>query len=284
MRRKIVAYKTRNSQSLYCDNHSINSFMEEKEFTESILKGFEENEFKLYLQFIVDNSTKEILSAEALSRWDSKERGLVGPGEYIKYMENTGLISRHDFLMFELVCRQLEKWSNTEYKNISISCNFTRITLSEETFIDEISKISNKYNFDKSKLAIEITEDAIERDRETATNNVILCKKYGFRVYLDDLGSGYTSLSNLCDYPIDVVKLDRDILLKADTERGKALFWGIIALAHNLNMEVICEGVENEEQNQLISSSECDYIQGWYYSKPCPIDKCEEFIKNYKKL
>lgn len=283
MRKKLVADKTRNSQSLCCHNHSINSFMEEKEFTESILKGFEDNEFKLYLQFIVDNSTKEILSAEALSRWDSKKKGLVGPGEYIKYMENTGLISRHDFLMFELVCRQLEKWSNTEYKNISISCNFTRITLSEETFIDEISKISNRYNFDKSKLAIEITEDAIERDRETATNNVILCKKYGFKVYLDDLGSGYTSLSNLCDYPIDVVKLDRDILLKADTERGKALFWGIIALAHNLNMEVICEGVENEEQNQLISSSECDYIQGWYYSKPCPIGECEEFIKNYKK-
>ena len=142
--------------------------------------------------------------------------------------------------------------------------------------------ISNSYDFDKSMLAIEITEDAIEKDRETATNNVKLCKELGFKVYLDDLGSGYTSLENLCDYPIDVVKIDRDILLKTESEKGKDLFAGIIALAHSLNIKVICEGVETEEQNKLVSASLCDFIQGWYYSKALPLEECERFVNMYK--
>jgi len=263
---------------IHCDAHSMNMVQEEKKITESILKGFEKNEFKMHLQFVVDNKTKKIVSAEALSRWDSHEKGLIGPGKYIKNMENSGLISKHDFYMFELACRQLEKWSGTQFENISISCNFTRITLSEENFIDKLKMISDSYKFDRTKLAIEITEDAIEKDRETATKNVMLCKELNFKIYLDDLGSGYTSLANLCDYPIDVVKIDRDILLKTDTKRGKDLFSGIISLAHSLNIGVICEGVETDEQNALVSESDCDYIQGWYYSKALPLEECEAFI------
>lgn len=254
--------------------------MEEK-ITKNILNGLENNEFKMYLQFIVDSKTKKIVSAEALSRWENPNKGVIGPVNYIGHMESSGLISRHDFYMFELACRQLEKWSNTEYKNISISCNFTRLTLSEVDCIDKLKMISEGYDFDKSKLEIEITEDAIEKDREIAKRNVMLCKELGFRIYLDDLGSGYTSLANLCDYPIDVVKIDRDILLKANTQRGKALLSGIIALAHSLDMSVICEGVETDEQDALVSESECDYIQGWYYAKALPLEECEAFIERY---
>ncbi len=267
-------------QIMYCDIHSMNMVQEEKKITESILKGFENNEFKMYLQFIVDNKTKKIVSAEALSRWDSREKGLIGPGKYIQNMENSGLISRHDFHMFELACRQLEKWKDTEYSHITVSCNFTRITLSEENFVDKLKMISGGYNFDKSKITIEITEDAIEKDRETATKNVKLCKELGFKIYLDDLGSGYTSLANLCDYPIDVVKIDRDILLKTELESGKKLFAGIIALAHNMDIKVICEGVETEEQNALVSESDCDFVQGWYYSKALPLEECESYISS----
>lgn len=254
---------------------------DENKTIEEILNGIKNNEFKMYLQFVVDNKTKKIISAEALSRWDNPQKGIIGPGNYIGNMESAGLISKHDFYMFELACRQLEKWQDTEYEDISISCNFTRITLSEEDCIDKLKMIAEGYNFDRSKLAIEITEDAIEKDRETAKRNVRLCKELGFRIYLDDLGSGYTSLSNLCDYPIDVVKIDRDILLKADTKRGKDLFWGIIALAHSLNISVICEGVETEKQNTLVSQSDCDYIQGWYYAKALPLKECETFVEGY---
>lgn len=183
------------TQIIYCDVHSMNRIQEEKRISESLLNGFEHNEFKMYLQFIVDNKTKRVVSAEALSRWDSPQKGLIGPGKYIEDMEMAGFISRHDFYMFDLACRQLEKWSGTDLGNISISCNFTRITLSEENFIDRLKMISNGYSFDKSRLAIEITEDVIEKNREIATQNVVKCKELGFSIYLDDLGSGYTSLA-----------------------------------------------------------------------------------------
>lgn len=269
------------TQIIFCDVFSMNQVQEEKKITENILKGFDNNEFKIYLQFVVDNRTKNIISAEALSRWENKEKGLLGPGKYIQNMETAGLISKHDFYMFEKACSQLEKWSDTEFSDISISCNFTRITLSEANFVDKISMIANSYYFDKSKLAIEITEDAIEKDREIATQNVVKCKELGFMVYLDDLGSGYTSLANLCNYPIDVVKIDRDILLKSDSEKGRELFCGIVALAHSMNIKVICEGVETEEQNELVSNSDCDLVQGWYYSKVLPIEECESFVKRH---
>ncbi len=268
-------------QIVYCDTNSMNSLEEEKKITENILKAFKNDEFKMYLQFIVDNKTKKIVSAEALSRWKSVDKGLLLPGMYIENMEMVGLISKLDFHIFELVCRQLEKWADTPCKDISISCNFTRLTLSEENFIENLTEISSKYNFDKSKLVIEITEDAMEKDREQAMWNVARCKELGFKMYLDDLGSGYTSLINLCDYPIDVVKIDREIFQKTNTQKGRDLFSGIIALAHSLNIKVICEGVETEEQNEFVSTSECDYIQGWYYSKPLPVEESEPFMERY---
>ena len=253
----------------------------ERELTENILTGLENNEFKMYLQFIVDSKSQKIVSAEALSRWNNPDRGIIGPVNYIGHMETAGLISMHDYYMFERACRQLEKWNDTIFNDISISCNFTRITLSEEDCIERLKMISQKYKFDKSKLAIEITEDAIEKDRENAKKNVRLCKELGFRVYLDDLGSGYTSLVNLCDYPMDIVKIDRDILLRTTTKKGKDLFSGIVALAHKLEIPAICEGVETEEQKALVAESDCDFIQGWYYSKAIPPEECEDFVESH---
>ena len=254
------------------------------ESTERILNALKNNEFQMYPQYIVDNKTKEIVLAEALSRWECPQKGLIFPGEYIAEMERSGLIGAHDFYIFELVCRQLEKWSNTDLADIAVSCNFTRITLSEENFIDRLREISSKYTFDREKLAIEISDDAIETDREKARENVRRCKEeLGFRVFLDDLGSGHSALADLCDYRIDAVKIDRGILLRTALEEGKAVLREITALAHRLGISVICEGVETEEQNEFVSQTACDYIQGWYYAKAMPTDECEAFVEKYRQ-
>ena len=126
----------------------------DNKITENIITGLENNEFKMYLQFIVDSKTKRIVSAEALSRWQTPKKGIIGPVNYIGQMETSGLISSHDFYMFELACKQLEKWKGTEYEDILISCNFTRITLSEDDCIDKLKSISERYDFDRAKLAI----------------------------------------------------------------------------------------------------------------------------------
>lgn len=137
---------------IFCDSALMKSSIHEHELTKRISEGFENSEFKLYLQFIVENKSEKIVSAEALSRWENPSRGLVFPGEYIEHMENSGLIVNLDYYMFESVCKQLEAWHGTEMSDITVSCNITRITLSENDFIDKIKAISDKYNFRKDKL------------------------------------------------------------------------------------------------------------------------------------
>ena len=259
----------------------IKSASNEKMLVRKIEEGFENGEFKMYLQFIVDNKTKKIASAEALSRWENSEGEVIPPVKYISVMEKYSLISRLDYHMFELACKKLGEWKDTDFSDVSISCNFTRITISEKDFVEKIKGIADKYQFDRSKLLIEITEDSIEKNLKLAMSNIVRVKELGFQIALDDIGSGYTSFISLCEYPIDVVKIDRDILLLANECRGKKLLMGIISLAHDLNLKAVCEGVETETQNDLISKSECDYIQGWYYSKPLPESHAENFAKEY---
>lgn len=255
--------------------------LSERKLLKNIRKGFENQEFKMYLQFIVDSKEGKISSAETLSRWVNSSGEVVFPGTYIGIMEKSGLIARFDYYMFEKVCQKLSEWKDSELSDVALSCNLTRITISEKDFAEKIEEISNKYDFDRSKLVIEITEDSLEKNLVVAMFNIIKIKKLGFRISLDDFGSGYTSLVSLCEYPIDVVKIDREILLLAGTEKGKKLFLGIVSLAHYLHLKVVCEGVETEEQNKLVLESECDYIQGWYYTKALKEDKAEEFAKEY---
>lgn len=255
--------------------------LSERKLLKNIRKGFENQEFKMYLQFIVDSKEGKISSAETLSRWVNSSGEVIFPGTYIGIMEKSGLITRFDYYMFEKVCQKLSEWKDSELSDVALSCNLTRITISEKDFAEKIEEISNKYDFDRSKLVIEITEDSIEKNLVFAMFNIIKIKKLGFRIALDDMGSGYTSLVSLCEYPIDVVKIDREILLLAGTEKGKKLFLGIVSLAHYLNLKVVCEGVETEEQSKLVTESECDYIQGWYYSKALPEKKAEKFAVDY---
>lgn len=255
----------------------------ENAILKKIGEAFEHKEFQMYLQFIVDNKKKKLASAEALSRWVNASGEIIFPGEYIGLLEKTGLIVKFDYYMFENVCRKLSVWNGTELGDLTVSCNFTRITISEKGFVNKIKEIADKYDFDRRKLLIEITEDSIEKNLDVAMDNILKVKELGFRIALDDIGSGYTSLVSLCEYPIDIVKVDREILLLANEERGKKLFSGIISLAHYLNLKVVCEGVETEEQNALVTESDCDYIQGWYYSKALSEEKAEEFAKEYMK-
>ena len=259
----------------------IKNYATEKILINKIRYGLKNKEFKMHLQFIVDNKTKRIVSGEALSRWEDSSGEIIMPGKYIGVMEKSGLITKFDYYMFEMVCDKLSKWGDTDFKEITISCNFTRITISEKDFVAKIKDIAERYDFDRSKLIMEITEDAIEKNLDIARDNIIKVKELGFRIALDDIGTGYTSLISLGEYPIDIVKIDREVLLLSEKEGGEKLFLGIISLIHNLNLEVVCEGVETEEQNTLVSESECDYIQGWYYSKALPIVSAEIFYKEY---
>ena len=255
----------------------------ERKLLKKIDVGFDNHEFKMYLQPIVDNKTKEIVSFEALSRWEPIGGEVIPPVKYIGVMERHGISAKLDYFMFEAVCKKLCAWKDTELADLSISCNFSKSTISQKFFVANIKNIADKYLFDKNKIIMEITEDTMEKDLEGSIHNIQKVKELGFRIALDDIGSGYTSLMSLGDYPVDVVKIDRSILVNTGKANGKKLFLGIVSLAHYLNLKVVCEGVETEEQNQFVTESKCDYIQGWYYSKALPEKQIEDFTKQYMK-
>lgn len=262
---------------LYSDPFFLKQAEENRKLVQHTLDGLRNREFRLFLQCIVEAKSGQITGAEALSRWDHPTKGLLRPGSYVELLEKEGQIAELDFYMFEEVCRQLEQWEQ-EGRKLSISCNFARTTICSTEFLSRVRKVAKNFHFDYSRLVIEITEDTMETDPEKAFANIRACKEMGFRIALDDLGSGNTSFSDLRDYPLDVIKIDRSILLSAVDEKGIALLGGIIELAHRLKLSVLCEGVETEKQYEMLKMLDCDYLQGYYFYHAVPCEEAERYL------
>ena len=248
-----------------------------------IKQAINNREFRLYFQFIVDARTEEICGGEALSRWQHPEYGLLSPGQYIEMMEDASTISEHDFIVFEKVCQVLERWQKEGWKEFYLSCNFSRLSLSSEAFSERIRSVAEKYRFPRERLMLEITEDSIEKSREVACRNIEACKQYGFQIALDDFGKGSSSVFDLCEYPIDVVKMDKYILNNLESGNRVELIRGIVELAHCLKKKVSCEGIENEAQKRILQQANCDYLQGYYFSRPCPVGEAYRILKEKAK-
>lgn len=261
---------------IFTDKALLNHEATKLELQRKLLDALEKQEFQLYLQMIVDRDEK-MIGAEALSRWQNQEKGLLLPNMFIELLQSAELIDKLDFYILEEVCKQLEHWSKNGIEHLWISCNFTRFTISRNDFIERFHDVVGKYHFSPSRLIIELTEDSFMDNTATAYNNVLACKQMGYQIALDDLGNGYSSLQDLCDYPIDMIKIDRHILLKSTTQRGKALLQWITTLGHDLGMEVLCEGIESETEKQRAFEAGCDYIQGFYYSRVLPRDEADLF-------
>ena len=172
LRKNCNRLQNSDTQVLICDDKMMENAVQEELFIDKIEKAFEDEDFKLYLQFIVDNKTKKITSAEALSRWEDKNGDIIMPGKYLGVMEQNGMITKLDYYMFERVCKQLQAWSGTEFGHLMISCNFTRITISGKSFISKIKSIADAYDFDRKNLLVEITEDTVEHNMDVAMQNI----------------------------------------------------------------------------------------------------------------
>lgn len=244
-----------------------------------IMQAIKNEEFEIYIQFIVDRNGT-LFGAEAVSRWQHPEEGLLSPGKYIKMMNQSDVGTAHDLYIFSQVCRQLEEWQSNGNGHLFLSCNFTRYSVTTHDFVERLKEVLNRYHFNHNKLIMEITEDALSYDTKALLENLKKCKELGFFIALDDIGSGYTTLSDLYHYPIDFVKVEREIVLNAMEERGKMLLNGLIHLAHSMNMKVLCEGVESDEQNKMVLSAGCDYIQGYYYFRVLPRREAAKYLNS----
>lgn len=245
-------------------------------------QAIDNDEFEIFLQYIVDNKGT-IVGGEVLSRWYNQEFGLTRPNMYIEALIDSRLIDEFDFYIFDKVCALLERYKDTDRNRLWLSCNFTRQTFSRDDFEQRLNQIILEHDFNHSRLVVELTEDCLISDHEQAYKNIMSCKSKGFKIALDDLGSGYSSISDLCDYPIDLIKMDRYIVIKSVEERGFSFLSGFIELAHNLGIEVLCEGVESSLQNEMVLRASTDYIQGYFYARVLPIDETEGFFLKYNK-
>ena len=241
-----------------------------------LLRAIRKDQFELYLQFVYDVRVGRLVGVEALSRWNHPQMGVLPPSQFIDDMREEGLIDILDFQMLEKSCRLLEQWKKDGSVELNLSCNFTRDSLSDEDFARRFRKVVRKYDFIPENLIIEITEDALFASREYAYQNILACKECGVRVALDDMGAGYTSVSDLGDFPVDIIKIDRRLIKQTSQERGKALLRGIVDMAHRLKIEALCEGVETEQERQTVIECGSDYIQGYYYSHVYPVEAALE--------
>lgn len=234
--------------------------------------ALEHGEFVAYYQPKVAIATNRIVSFEALVRWNSPERGLVAPSEFIDLFEKNGFIRDIDLHMLRLACTRLEEQLAAGKPVVPIACNFSRLHLRNGSFPEEVKAIVDEYDVPVELIELELTESIVMEDLERAKQVCHRLKQLGFRISIDDFGSGYSSLGTLQDLPIDVLKLDRTFLMSSEIgERSMAVLEGVVQIAEKLHVEIVVEGVETIEQADMLLHLDNGIIaQGYLYSRPVP--------------
>lgn len=255
----------------------------EEELVAQMPNLIKEDRFQLWVQPVVDLKTGDIVGGEVLSRLDHPERGLVFPNNFLPAIEKAGLTDKFDHYVFGKTCILINKLTRQGIHVQYLSCNFCRMTLSEQGVVERLVRIADEYGVNHEKLALEITEQELETDAEQFNQNLRQLKEEGFRIFVDDLGAGVTSVRDLWSHPVDVAKNDRSLLLDAETERGRIAYRGLRNLAADLGCKVLCEGVETEEQRQFVQDVGCDYCQGFLFYRPMEQSKFMDLMDGISK-
>lgn len=274
----LVIMKSKGNMSNYILYYDENSYRNDI-FKQQLIGEFEtalnENQFCMYLQPQTDKDGN-MLGAEALIRWNHPNMGLIMPGAFIECFEDAGLIYRLDNYIWEEAAKQLKIWKDSGY-NYYISVNISAKDFYHIDVYQTFKNLVSEYGIDTDKLHIEITETALSEDKQAAHKTIERLHNEGFIIEIDDFGSGYSSFNFLKDVCADVIKIDRVFLKKSShEERGEQILRSIISLSHDIGMDVITEGVENVDQLSMLAKMNCDWFQGYYFSKPVTVGDFEE--------
>lgn len=263
------------------DDKIRDRLVREQAITDVMETALEEKQFIVYYQPKNDLNNDKIMGAEALVRWIHPELGFMSPGEFIPLFESNGFIRRLDEYVWESVCRQLRDWKDRGYPIVPVSVNVSRADIYQSQLVDIICGLTQKYEVDPSYLHLEITESAYTDNPEQIISTVEELRKNGFIIEMDDFGSGYSSLNMLSQMSLDILKLDmKFIRYEMSKPFEQSLLHDIINMAHRLHLEVVAEGVEADEQKERLKMMNCDYAQGYFYSKPVPAADFENFLNN----
>ena len=258
-----------------------NMFMSKERVSEAvqdIRRGIQAGEFTFYTQPVVDINCGKPVSAEALVRW-VKDGRVISPGEYIPLLERTGYVVMLDQYIWERVFERQRAMLDQGVETITCSVNVSRIDFELIDVAQLFQSLKEKYRIDPKLIGIEVTESAYADNYDTVQKTISRLRELGFRIYLDDFGSGYSNLNSLSDMKLDILKLDMKFVQGRDEQRTIKIMESIINMAHLLNLPVVCEGVETEAQLKMVKALGIYYVQGYYYYRPFPYDRMEEMLR-----
>lgn len=277
-----AARKTINEDATKLVVEYSSSIQEEMKLRESIESAKEaaiaHDEFKLFLQPKRDLFTGKLSGAEALVRWIRVDGSMIFPDKFIPVFEENGFIERIDFYMLEKVCELQKKLMLEGYRCVPISVNQSRVLLMNPSYVEKVEAVIEKYGIPKDLIELEITETAFFEDKKRIIEVVTKLHDDGYKIDIDDFGSGYSSLNMLKDIPFDILKIDREFFGNSITGKGKIILGQVVDMATKIEADCICEGVETEEQEELLRDVGCHYGQGYLYSKPINAD---EFVGKF---
>ena len=236
-------------------------------------------QLEVYYQPKHHASTGALVGAEALVRWRHPSLGLLYPQTFFPLLEEYALLSRLDQFVWERVCRDLRKWMDDGVPVIPVSVNTARQDYLEEGVSRLWSEAAQTYNIPLELLHLEVPETIVGDIEDEMAEQLSQCRSSGIQVEIDDFGIGYSSLSRLNAFPVDIIKLDKTFLDSIFREKGMCILRSCISMAKMLNMKIVAEGVETAEQMDLLKQLECDIVQGFYYSQALPKTEFEGYLQ-----
>jgi diguanylate cyclase (GGDEF)-like protein len=271
----------RNTYSYFTDqmHQAINRRIK---LEEHMLRALELNEFEVYYQPQVDLFSGQIIGAEALLRWNNPRLDNPGPDEFIPIAEQTGLIVAIGEFVIQSAFKQCAIWQQSHIADFRIAINLSPRQFRSENLIEAITSQIKKNNLAPHNIELEITEGVLLSEQEQITNTLNKLANHNMSLSMDDFGTGYSSLSYLRRFPFSIVKIDRSFISDISSNNmDRELIKAIIAMAHNMNLKVIAEGIEEQHQYHLLQQLGCDYAQGYLLGKPMPSKQFEDFLSEH---
>ncbi|MGY0374290.1 sensor domain-containing protein [Clostridium sp. JNZ J1-5] len=282
---EIAMYKAKDSGR---DNYRVftqsmkNVIYDNFYFANNLRNAIEREELVVYYQPKIDIQEGKVTGVEALIRWDHPELGLIPPAKFISIAEETGLIVPIGEWVLRRACAQNKAWQDAGYKPIKMAVNISARQLQQKDLYEKLVEILKETNLEAKYLELEITESIAIKNIDKTNDMLNNLKELGVNIAMDDFGTGYSALSYLNQISIDILKIDQSFIRNlALSEHNKEIAAFIIKMAHALELKVTAEGVETEEDINFLKRHKCDYVQGYYFSRPIPSDEFEKlFLKS----
>ncbi len=284
--RGVAAKKTVSDRAYYNRNHIVfydgplsQQIKERRLIEANMMTALENNEFKVYYQPKVSIVDGRVVGAEALVRWVRSNGEIISPGKFVPIFEENGFITDMDFAIYRGAVLDIARWLKMGIDVPLVSLNVSRFHLNEDNFPEKLNALVDNFSVPHKYIELEITESLLTENLDRLIETVTQFKEKGFRISVDDFGSGYSSLNLITQLPFDTLKIDGAFFLKNElTDKNKKVISSVVTLAKSLNLETVSEGVETQTQVDFLRELGCDMIQGYFYYKPMPSAEFEKLL------